>query len=503
MNLAGIYAQMKQRDKALESLEEALHSWPEDQKQDSRIEFLAAVAGLFEDLGVPARAFELFQDYERKVLAKGADGFPQYPSFIGRMARVEDELQMFREARTHLETALALREAARSRIASPELRASVLAPTIEIYKIYIDVLMKQHALAPREGHDAEAFAVSERARAAALIASLSDAMSGIREGVNPDLLAQRRKLQDNLNEVAILQRQAEAAGASGVRKVQSAKTEGIRLIAELELLHGKIRRSSPAYASLTEPEPLNVEEIRNQVLESDTMLLEYSLRSDEAGYAFAVTKDSLHSYPMPSASSIDRVARRVRESIAAPQLRPNGETTARRDQRLKLAETQYKRAAAELSRMILRPLENLKPRQRLLIVADGPLNFVPFAALPDPKTGALLVTLHEIVRLPSASALAAHRREVAARGPAALAALPSSRILFSTHATSASRRHVTPCRSVCRVHSVGYSPKPISTFQDSPSRIGKPMRSWLQRPKAAFIKHSASMPIAVSPPVRT
>ncbi len=64
---------------------------------------------------------------------------------------------------------------------------------------------------------------------------------------------------------------------------------------------------------------------------------------------------------------------------------------------------------------------------RLLIVPDGALFYVPFAALPDPArpTQALLLR-HEIVRLPAASSLAVlrderHRREPAPRLVAVLA----------------------------------------------------------------------------------
>ena len=49
------------------------------------------------------------------------------------------------------------------------------------------------------------------------------------------------------------------------------------------------------------------------------------------------------------------------------------------------AEAEYKLSADELSRMILAPLAGEKNIKRLLIVADGALQFVPFAALPIPN----------------------------------------------------------------------------------------------------------------------
>ncbi len=63
----------------------------------------------------------------------------------------------------------------------------------------------------------------------------------------------------------------------------------------------------------------------------------------------------------------------------------------------------------------------------LLIVSDGALQYVPFAALPEPAAakqvgsavGQPLVVSHEIVSLPSASTLAVLRRELNGRRPAA------------------------------------------------------------------------------------
>src|SRR5437016_455079 len=87
--------------------------------------------------------------------------------------------------------------------------------------------------------------------------------------------------------------------------------------------------------------------------------------------------------------------------------------------------------------MILEPEEPLLAHKRLLIVADGVLQSIPFGALPKPrpsgqrhesmagmaaaKSGSEWVPLiveHEIVCSPSASVLAELRREMGKRNPA-------------------------------------------------------------------------------------
>ena len=53
--------------------------------------------------------------------------------------------------------------------------------------------------------------------------------------------------------------------------------------------------------------------------------------------------------------------------------------------------------------------------KRLLIVAGGALEYLPFAALHSPSSGRPLIVEHEIVTLPSASVLSAIRRETVGR----------------------------------------------------------------------------------------
>ncbi len=80
----------------------------------------------------------------------------------------------------------------------------------------------------------------------------------------------------------------------------------------------------------------------------------------------------------------------------------------------------YRTAASELSKILLEPVAHLLPGKRLVIVADGILQYIPFAALPEPgvKVGGLRVPLvinHEIVTLPSISTLAVLRNELRGR----------------------------------------------------------------------------------------
>src|SRR5262249_6090835 len=155
-----------------------------------------------------------------------------------------------------------------------------------------------------------------------------------------------------------------------------------------------------------------------------TLLLEYALGQDRS-FLWAVTPNSVASYQLPPRAEIEVAARRVYDLLTARQPRA-GETEAQHQARLKQANADYWPQASALSQMLLGPVAAELGRKRLLIVATGALEYLPFAVLPSPGAGGKttrpsipnpspLIVEHEIVHLPSASVLAALRREVAGR----------------------------------------------------------------------------------------
>jgi CHAT domain-containing protein len=71
--------------------------------------------------------------------------------------------------------------------------------------------------------------------------------------------------------------------------------------------------------------------------------------------------------------------------------------------------TQARRALADIGRLLFAGVAAGVTAERLIVVADGALQFVPFAAVPFRPGGEPLLTDHELVTLPSASAIATLR----------------------------------------------------------------------------------------------
>jgi CHAT domain-containing protein/tetratricopeptide (TPR) repeat protein len=306
------------------------------------------------------------------------------------------------EARARVEEAIALLEDERSRVASDDLRTSYLESHRYYYDLQLDILMALHARQPGQGFDALALATSERARARGLLETLARADLGLAQGVDPALREEERERRSRLSAKERERTDLLAAHERGDR-LAAVERELQTLVGEYHDVQERLQVASPGYASLTRPQPLSLGEIQQRVLDDATVLLEYAV-GEKRSYVWAVTRDAIRSHELPDGKTIDAAARRVHEMFAQSHRR------AFRGQ----AEV----AAGELSRMVLGPVADLLGSRRLLVVAEGALQYVPMAALPHPtpEAGASpLVISHEVVQLPSASSLAFLRRDLAGR----------------------------------------------------------------------------------------
>jgi CHAT domain-containing protein len=202
-------------------------------------------------------------------------------------------------------------------------------------------------------------------------------------------------------------RQRTAALARNPTAEQIAKiTNDINsLTGDLEAAQVNLRRSNPRYADLMQGATLTAKEIQT-LLDDDTVLLEYKLGAARS-FLWLVAEDSIKLYTLPARAEIEKTARDFYDA------------TVSRD---KTKEAEATELSNKLSQILLAPVAAQIENKRLAVVADGVLQFVPFAALrvQSPKSGArsFLTETNEIVVLPSASVLAELRRSsVAGKRP--------------------------------------------------------------------------------------
>ena len=172
------------------------------------------------------------------------------------------------------------------------------------------------------------------------------------------------------------------------------------------------RSKSSQGTELPIPAILSLPEIQSSVLDSDTLLLEYHL-GRSASYLWVVGKNFYQVYQLPPRQQIEDLARKVSQLLMI------------RAQQEKLY--QARQAAEDLSRILLGPAAYWLGQKRLVISSPAVLQSVPFGVLPDPQGSVTpgdydswpspLIARHEIVRIPSASVIAAIRARAAGRKP--------------------------------------------------------------------------------------
>lgn len=449
--IGSVYEASGEKSKALEYYERALTLDRETGNRQGEAAVLNSIGHVHELLGDKRKALSY---YEASLpLARATADCAEEVRALYNIARAYRALNAFSEARVQIEKAIHLIESARSKVVSPQFRSTWFVTVQQIYRFYEDMLLQLHRQRPADGLDAIAWEAGEQSRARVLLDMLAEARAEIRKDIPLNLLERERSLLQLLNLKA--ERQMAMLNRPHTREEAEKSALEIRTL-ELQYkeLQATIRNSAPRYATLTQPRPLRLDEIQKRFLDEETLLLCYSL-GDERSYLWAITAGSANSYELPGRGVIERKAREVYDLMTVRQSFKSGGTERVIIEQQKLArrsDENYWREAASLSRMILGPVASQLANKRLVVVAEGALQRLPFGALPVPERGRAreqeyerakgrksisqdengasgaaqstirgpqffvpLIVEHEIVSLPSASILAAIRSDTAKR----------------------------------------------------------------------------------------
>ena len=218
-----------------------------------------------------------------------------------------------------------------------------------------------------EGQYAVAFEYIERAKARALV----------------DMLASKQDFAvhtANASAVRTLLARANTAEAEGRVQDFSADTGRQRSLAIQT--RQQLHQQAPELSSLVTVTPVTVQEIQNR-LPSDEVLVEYYAEGKEV-YAFVLSKTGLQGIKL-NGEGLTAEIQHFRQAV--------------QDSR----SSHYRDFAGRLYNRLVRPLEGAMKQRNLLIVAHGPLHYLPFNALHDGNS--YLIERYSLRLLPSASVL--------------------------------------------------------------------------------------------------
>jgi CHAT domain-containing protein/Tfp pilus assembly protein PilF len=273
----------------------------------------------------------------------------------------------------------------------------------ERYAAYIECLIRKHQLKPSETLNARAFQASELLRARSLAEFLRDTQIKPSDGLDRRLVEQDQALRQSIR-ARVDQRITLLANSSKTEELNELETSLARLTAEHERLAEKIRQTDPSYYAFTTATAYSLDEIQKNVIEDDqTALVEY-LVGPEASYVWLVTRNDIKVYELPREKLISEAVRRIYDLLSTA---PGVNT-----------ENRLKSATDELAHMVLDPLAGQLNASRVIVVADGALNYIPFQLLPAPSGNREpLVADYEVINVPSATILGQLRQQKQHRRP--------------------------------------------------------------------------------------
>jgi CHAT domain-containing protein len=150
-------------------------------------------------------------------------------------------------------------------------------------------------------------------------------------------------------------------------------------------------------------ETVSLRSLTHRLLDDHSALLEYWTGTKQS-YLWAITSRGMQSFALPPGAVLNRAVRAYRQSMLARDTTVTGEDFEERQRRIALADQRLRRGSLQLAHLLL-PVK-LEPKvDRLILVPDGGLLSLPFAALERPGGGTpqYLIEHYDLVYEPSAA----------------------------------------------------------------------------------------------------
>jgi len=411
-DMATIYGSRGQKRRALKQYLRVLEFYQQIRDRRAQAHVLNSIGYLHQMSGRGERALRFYR--QALIFSRAAQDRRSEALTLYNIARAERAAGRLELAIADIKASLEISDALRTKVGSEDLRASYFASVHDRYRFYVDLLMQMDQINPNRDFKIMAFEVSDRARARSLLDLLAETELEIQRGVDPKTLERGRQLQQELSLEAEYQIRSHQNPSDPEEKSQ--REQRVRVLTtEFKEVQARIREQRLKSASLLPAQPLKLRDIQAELQDSDTVLLEYQL-GEARSYLWAVTADSIYSYELPGRAAIEDTAVTANRLL---NIRDNsGAAPSNLQMSAEDAERAYWQHATRLSEILLGKVAAQIHRKRLIIVADGALQYLPFAALPEPNVSGVtneasspipLVVDHEIVTLPAASILSALR----------------------------------------------------------------------------------------------
>jgi CHAT domain-containing protein/Tfp pilus assembly protein PilF len=435
--MGSVYRALQKPEKAMEVFRQALAQQRDAGYQYGSFRTLLALGNLNLSQKNNREAQQELEEALNLALGLGCGECKVQAEFS--LARLREQLGDSAESLRKMQSTVEAMEKLQAGSGSSILGASFLESHEPIYEFYIDRTLRYTGDA--ETASARAFQLSERARARAFLESLSGIQEHLEQRNDPELAERARSVRSRL---AAASKESLGLSQNTQRGLKAGDAEDrIRqLEAEYNLIEAEKANKSRRYAALAQPRYLSVPQVQS-LLDDQTLFLEYYL-GEERSYLWAIARDNASVFELPAKKQIENACRLFYDAVRThAKAGSSGNATTR--------------AASDLSNLVLGPVANRLKDRRLVIAPDGALQSIPFSALNQPGITGMyqpLVLSHEIINVPSASAIVAQREILSRRAPA-----DRTLAVFADPVFSSSDSRLSPRHTVEQARSVGRMPQ--------------------------------------------
>jgi len=380
---------------ALEKPDDAQHNLNLAYDKARKVNRFSAIGMIFNNLGVVFLRMGLLDkavvyfSQAIDVLRKIKQEDTLWEAYYG-LGQCYEKKGEFQAALSNYGKSVEVIDGIRSRILLDTFKVGFARDKLKVYERILDLLFQLKTANQEESLVEKMFSIVEKAKARAFLESLADAKINFKEGLKP---AFKKKEEDISREISLIvfQLSSPALGAEErnerISRLGRAEDEYMRFISEMKM-------ERPALANLASPETCSLRQLKEEFLDDRTGIAEYFL-GESKSFLFFVTKKGSELFELPSREVLEKSLKGYLKALVTPDRKKFSGSLA------------SERIAGELLFPLRLPVA--AGIDRLIIVPDGVLYYLPFETLGIPGDGrrrpGYLIKDYEVSYAPSSSSL--------------------------------------------------------------------------------------------------
>lgn len=291
-----------------------------------------------------------------------------------------------------------------SDVLSSKLKQKYFSSIYDRYELLTNLLINSRNQVNEVDFSIQALQTSEKSRARSMLENLAFSEASFTKDADGETVSREKEILFLLNAKA--DKLTDLLSKNGDKpETEKLDVEINELEHELENIKANLKQNSPVYSAIKNPAPFDVAEFQRDVLDDNSLLLEFSFGKEES-YLWVIGKTEVNSYILPPREQIESRIEKLRQLIDSREML-EGETVENYQARVSESEAVYKSEAKQLSNELFGQVADKFSNKRLLIVPDGKLHYFPVAALPFPNStdNQPILLTNEVVYEPSAATL--------------------------------------------------------------------------------------------------